>query len=90
MIGMMLYPLVSSTTIDLTVGTNDPGRYRLEVFDIRGRRVQTLMDGFPEPGRHQVVWRGRDRAGRSAAPGVYFVRMVGPGYTENKKLVLLR
>jgi hypothetical protein len=83
-------PLVSSTTIELTVGTNDPGRYRLEVFDVRGRRVQTLLDGFPDPGRHEVVWRGRDQTGRAVAPGVYFVRMVGPGYTENKKVVLLR
>jgi hypothetical protein len=83
-------PTTGSARIEFSIGTNSPGRHRVEVFDVRGRRVQTLIDGFPDPGRHEVQWSGRDATGRQAAPGVYFVRMVGPSYTENKKVVLLR
>jgi hypothetical protein len=43
---------------------------RLDVYDVRGRRVQTVADGYYESGAHRLVW---DAAGMPS--GVYFARL---------------
>ena len=66
------------------------GRVRLDVYDIRGRRVKTLWDGHLDQGRTMLTWQGRDNNARAAASGVYFVRFLAPQATETKKIVLMR
>jgi hypothetical protein len=60
---------------------------RLDVLDVRGRTVRTLVEGPLAPGRHARVWDGADAGGRRAAAGVYFVRLVVGGMTRSEKLV---
>lgn len=66
------------------------GRLILEVVNLRGERVKTLVSGSAIAGDHRVAWDGRDDAGRDAGSGVYFVRMVAGEFTESRKMVLLR
>jgi len=55
---------------------------RLEIFDVRGARVATLMEGEPLPaGGHATTWDGRDGAGRLAPAGIYLVRLEAGGRT---------
>ena len=65
-------------------------RVRLTVFDVRGRRVATLVDGPVEAGRHDVTWNGRAAEGGAAPPGLYMVRLEGAGATTSAKLILAR
>ena len=63
----------------------------LEVYDVNGRRVATLLSGERiAAGHHSVSWSGRDQAGRAVAPGVYFAKLVAAGETRTRKLTLLR
>ena len=63
----------------------------LRIFDVSGRLVAVLKDGEVETaGRHEVVWRGRDRSGRQAAAGVYFYRMEGGGFGQTRRMVLVK
>jgi hypothetical protein len=56
------------------------GETRLEVFDVRGRRVCRLLAGPVAAGRRVVTWDGRDGSGARAARGVYLARLTaGPG-----------
>lgn len=57
----------------------------LEVYDIAGRLVESLVDERQEPGVHQVRWDTEDRAS-----GIYFCRLQAGQYTSVKKAVLLR
>ena len=54
-----------------------PGDVRLEVFDVAGRRVATLVDGVRGAGEHEVAWFGDTRSG-PARQGVYFARVETP------------
>jgi hypothetical protein len=65
-------------------------RVALEVFDLTGHRVATLVDGFREGGPQQVRWAGRDDTGRDVVPGVYLYRYATSGHAETRKLILLR
>lgn len=61
------------------------GAVTLEVFDVRGRLVETLVEGALPAGRHQLTW---DAAG--VAPGVYFVQLRSGGAREYRRLVVMR
>ena len=58
---------------------------RLEVFDARGRRVASLVEGTLGAGLHRVSWDGRDAFGATMASGVYFARLdTGDGVRTHK------
>jgi hypothetical protein len=67
-----------------------PAGARLEIFDARGRRVRTLLDGPQAPGAHVVRWNGCDAAGRRLPAGVYLTRLETATGTSTLKLALLR
>jgi len=62
---------------------------RVDVFDVRGRRVARLHDGPLAPGA-ELLWTGRDDAGRRLASGVYLARLSAPGAARTARLLLLR
>jgi len=63
---------------------------RVDVVDVRGRRVITLHEGPTARGAHEWSWRGRDEAGRPVAAGVYLVRARVGARTSSRTVVLLR
>ncbi len=67
-----------------------PADVVLTVFDVSGRRVRTLARGRFNAGRHTVPWTGLDDAGRSVAPGVYWVTVRAGDHTESASVVRLR
>ncbi|UCH61640.1 MAG: cadherin-like domain-containing protein, partial [Fidelibacterota bacterium] len=70
----------------------------LVVYDILGREVTKLVDGYLEQGYHQVQWDGRNSSGRELPSGIYIARLVIPpvagqkawGYSKSIKMVLLK
>ena len=67
------------------------GAVRLQVFDMRGRLVRTLVDERRTAGRQQVIWDGRDQAGRPVSSGQYFARLGVTGSEPvSRKLMLVR
>ena len=65
---------------------------RIEVYNIRGQLIRTLLDGSRAfgVGEHSVVWNGRDENGRSVSSGVYFYRMTAGEYQSVKRMVLMK
>jgi len=62
----------------------------LEVFDLRGRKVQTLVSENLGAGRHAVIWNGTDSGGRQVSSGTYFYRLQADGSTMTNKMLLLK
>jgi hypothetical protein len=63
---------------------------RLEIFDLRGRRLRTMVQGEMGAGIHSVEWDGRDGRGRSVAAGIYLCRMQAEGFSACRRLTLVR
>jgi hypothetical protein len=61
------------------------GHVKLEVFDVQGRRVATLIDEVREAGRHTTTWNAD-----SMSSGIYFCRLEAAGFAEARKMLLLR
>jgi hypothetical protein len=81
-------PFNPTTTISFELAA--PGRIRLEVFDVAGCRVATLVDGMRAAGPSQAAWNGRDAVGQPVSSGVYFYRLLTGGTSQTKKMVLLK
>ena len=66
----------------------------LTLYDVRGRKVRTLVDGNHQQGTFTTTWDGRDDQGRRVASGVYFCRMTTEGTAERsevtRKLLFLK
>lgn len=62
----------------------------IAIFDINGRRIQTLVDKNQAAGYHSIRWNGRTSAGQTVASGVYFFQIQTPDWRETRKLLKLR
>jgi ELWxxDGT repeat protein len=60
-------------------------RVRLAVYDLLGREVAVLVDGYQTPGEHHVMFDAR-----SLASGVYFYRLVSGGSVQTRKMTFVR
>jgi hypothetical protein len=83
-------PFNPSTAI--VFGLPKDAAVRLEVFDILGRRVRTLLSGHQRAGYKRIVWDGRDGAGRPVASGIYFYRLATDdgGFFQTRKMSLVK
>ncbi len=66
------------------------GPVRFALYNIRGQRVCTLLDGPVERGRQERAWDGTDSAGRTVAAGIYFARLEVDGRSQDQKVLVLR
>ncbi len=82
-------PFNPRTTIVFDLGRQET--VNLRVYDLAGHLVRELVGGEPRfPGRHEVVWNGRDDTGRQVASGAYFYRLEVGQFTETGRMVLVK
>ena len=88
--GLVAYPNPFNPQVTVSFWLSRTERISLDVFDVFGRRVARLARGEFAAGRQEVVWNGRDEAGRALPSGAYFVRLVGEVGVRGTKIVLIR
>ncbi|HPI74665.1 MAG TPA: T9SS type A sorting domain-containing protein, partial [bacterium] len=63
---------------------------RLEIFDLLGRHIKTLVDRTEAVGVHKVTWDGSNQQGLAMASGVYWYRLQAGSYKRSRKMLLIR
>ncbi|NOX38754.1 MAG: T9SS type A sorting domain-containing protein [Calditrichaeota bacterium] len=63
---------------------------QLIVYDVQGREIARLVQGFHQPGRYSVWWNGRDNSGQVVPSGVYFYRLSAGSFSDLKRMVLVK
>ena len=81
-------PFNPKTTIAFNLTA--PGDVTLEIYDVAGRRVVTLLDRHMAAGTHVAQWDGRTSDGKRAASGVYFYKLAAGDEMTSRKMVLLK
>ena len=81
-------PFNSETVIEYRLATSGP--VRLEVFNILGQLVKSLVGGTQSFGEHRVSWDGSSESGLAAPSGIYFYRLQADGYSDVRKMVLVK
>jgi hypothetical protein len=80
-------PMNPTTRIQFTNGVAN-GRVKVEIFDVTGRLVRSLVDSKMPAGVHEVTWDGANEGGSSVPSGMYFYRMTADDFVSAKKLVV--
>jgi hypothetical protein len=80
----------ASATANIAYWLSSPATVKLEIYNILGQRVQTLVAQTQAAGIYTVRWDGIDAAGQFAASGIYFCRMEVQKVVQTQKLLLVR
>lgn len=66
------------------------GRVGLNVYDMAGRLVRTLLNEVLPAGDRSVAWNGLDASGHEVSAGVYLLRLEAAGARESRRIIVLR
>ena len=80
-------PFNPSTLIPYQLAASS--QVRLEVFNLLGQRIATLVDGERSAGFHTATWHATDGAGRAVGAGVYIYRMTVEAESQTGRMVLI-
>lgn len=86
--GVAPNPFNPRTTIHFDLARTD--EVRLDLYNVRGEHVRSLLRGSLAAGRHSVSWDGRDDTGSTVSSGMYVARLVAAGVREQIRLTLLK
>ena len=81
-------PFNLSTTIRYTLPTRS--RVNISIYNVMGRKVNTIVDGTKSAGSYTAYWDGTDKAGKVVSSGVYFYRLHAEDFVESKRMMLIK
>lgn len=81
-------PFNPSTKIKYEVGRT--GNAKMEIFNLKGQLVRTLVNEWHFNGEHEIVWNGRDNSGMRVPSGTYIYRLSSVDVTFSKRVTLLK
>lgn len=83
-------PNPAASVTALTLELDRRGDVRLELFDVAGRRVRTLLQGSLPPGAHEIPWDGCDEHGRRVPAGTYWARLAAGHQLAGARILMVR
>ncbi len=81
-------PFNPETTISLSL--KDTAPVKVEIFNLKGQLVKTLVNETLPAGNHNLVWKGVDNHGKAVSSGVYFYKMSTGKYSSTKKMIMMK
>ena len=84
------YPNPFNPETRISYDITKSGNVSINVFDILGRKITTLVSEYKAPGRYNVIWSGNDANGNPVGSGVYLYQLKSGPYSKTKKMVLSR
>ena len=84
------YPNPFNPETSISFQAPKTSRVTIEVFNLLGQHIRTLVDEKKNPGSYQIMWNGLDDQGQALSSGVYLYKMRAGDFTAMKKMVLVR
>ncbi len=84
------YPNPFNPTTNISYSIAKPGLVTLDIYNIKGQKIRTLVNEVKNPGSYSMVWNGFDDGGCSLVGGVYFYRLKSGSAVETRKMILIK
>jgi len=84
------YPNPFNPETTITFSLAKQGLVEIEIYNIKGNKVKTLVKEHKSAGNHQVLWDGTDDRNRYVGSGIYFYRLKSGSYISTRKMLLLK
>ncbi len=77
---------VTTISFSLTIRSN----VKLDIYDILGNHIKTLLEGLVSPGQYDIEWNGDNKAGKSVVSGTYIAKLSFDNYSIMKKMTFVK
>ncbi len=84
------YPNPFNPSTTFRYGLSEPGQVTLNVYDMLGQLVKTIVNDYQSEGYHEAIWDGRNESGAGVASGIYIYRITAGSFTATKRMLLLK
>ncbi|NQV18471.1 MAG: T9SS type A sorting domain-containing protein, partial [Armatimonadetes bacterium] len=84
------YPNPFNPETIIRFGVKEDSQVLLQIYNIKGQLVKTLLDENLFAGYHEILWNGKDSDGEQVASGLYFYRMMTTNFSQIKKMLFLK
>jgi hypothetical protein len=81
-------PFNPETVINFSL--KQENQVKLEIFNVKGELIKTLVNGVMPSGQHHIIWNGTNEIGKATASGIYFYKMETDDYQSVRKMILLK
>ena len=89
-INLSNFPNPFNPETKIVFNLSEEGNVKLEIYNIKGQKVKTLLDCYMSPGRSEMIWNGKDNNGKRVSSGVYFYQLQTPSKSYVSKCMLLK
>jgi len=84
------YPNPFRTETVINYLLKSPAPVSIEIYNLKGQKVKTLVSDKKAAGNHSTVWNGMDENNKAVSSGVYFYRMQAGSYSDTRKMMLMK
>ena len=84
------YPNPFNPTTKITYDLVNTSDVRLEIYDLVGRKINTLVNQIQNAGHYSIIWNANDQVGNQVSAGVYLFRLQADKQTLTRKMILMK
>ncbi len=84
------YPNPFNPSTSIRFSLKEAGPVKLNIYNVRGQLVKSLVNTDLPSGNHQIFWNGKDERGAAVASGIYLYRMESKAYKATSKMMLMK
>jgi len=84
------YPNPFNPETTISYNMVEDSNVSIEIFNIKGQKVKTLLNEYTITGEHTIVWNGTNDSEQKVSSGMYFYKMKTANYTSTKKMILMK
>ncbi|MFC1538447.1 T9SS type A sorting domain-containing protein [Candidatus Latescibacterota bacterium] len=83
-------PFNPTTTIEYIIPAGITEQVNLNIYDLRGALIRSMVDDIQNPGMYSVVWDGTDERGEIVSSGIYLYQLQVGEFRETRRMILVR
>lgn len=84
------YPNPFNPETNIAFELKESGNVSIEIYNLKGQKVKTLVNDYRSAGDHTVMWNGTDENNNAVSSGIYYYKMKANGDSATKKMVLMK
>ena len=83
------YPNPFNRTTTISISLKEPNYIELNIFNVKGKKIRTLIKGKFEAGDHYFIWNGKNDVDQNVSSGLYMNRLIAGDKIQSKKMLLI-
>ena len=84
------FPNPFNPVTEIQFELNQGGKVKVEIFNVKGQKVKTILNEYLEQGKHNLIWNGNGENKNRVASGVYFYKVSCNGKEKINKMIMMK